>query len=121
MKALFRTFLLAAVIAGSLFAVGPAPANADDYWNGYWGWYDSTYRPYYSRRYAYSGPGYGYYAPNYAPAPAYGYTYGPGYYGYGYNSYAPLGGAYYGVPGAGVGVYPGGAAVRVGPARLGWR
>ena len=45
------------------------------------------------------------------PAPAYGYYGGPYYGGYGY----------YGAPRAGVGVYPGGAAVRVGPMRFGWR
>ena len=111
MKA-FRIFLLSAIVAGSLLALCPAPASADDYWNGYWGWYDNTYRPYYTRRY-YSGPAYGYYA----PAPAYGY-YGPGYYG---PAYAPYGGAYYGGPAAGVAVYPGGTAVRVGPMRFGWR
>jgi hypothetical protein len=111
MKA-FRLFLLSAVVAGSLPALCPAPASADEYWPGYWGWYDNTYRPYYARRYAYSGPGYSYYA----PAPAYG----PAYYGPGYSGYAPYG-TYYGAPAAGVGVYPGGTAVRVGPMRFGWR
>ena len=24
-------------------------ADADDYWTGYWDWYDNTYRPYYYR------------------------------------------------------------------------
>jgi hypothetical protein len=123
MKAL-RIFLLSALVAGSLIALRPAPARAADYWDGYWGWYDGTYRPYYQRYYsygpAYSGPAYSSYPPSY------GYYGGPGYYNYGYAPYAPLGGAYYGgayygLPGAGVGVYPGGAAVRVGPARIGWR
>jgi hypothetical protein len=94
--------------------VCPAPAAAADYWNGYWGWYDGTYVPYYQRYYragpVYSGPAYGYY-----PPPAYGY--GPAY-SYGY---APYAGTYYGAPRAGVGVYPGGAAVRVGPLQFGWR
>jgi hypothetical protein len=119
MKA-FRIFLLSTVVAASVIALCPAPAGAADYWNGYWGWYDSTYVPYYQRYYsygpAYSGPAYSYYGPSY------GYYGGPAYYNnYGYAPYAPLGGAYYGVPGAGVGVYPGAAAVRVGPMRLGWR
>jgi len=111
MKALLKVFLLTTVVAGPLLTLPPAAARADEYWNGYWGWYDGTYVPYYGRRYAYSGPAYGY------AAPAYGYSYGPAY-GYGYG--APYG-AYYGVPRAGVSVYPGGAAVRVGPARIGWR
>jgi|tagenome__1003787_1003787.scaffolds.fasta_scaffold14856400_1 hypothetical protein len=118
MKA-FRIFLISALLAGLLICLAPATTRAADYWNGYWGWYDSTYVPYYQRYYsygpaysapAYSGPAYGYYAP---PA----YSYGPSY-GYGY---APYGGAYYGVPGTGVGVYSAPAAVRAGPLRLGWR
>jgi hypothetical protein len=119
MKAL-RFFLLIAIVVTALMAVGPAPASAADYWNGYWGWYDSTYVPYYQRYYSYSptyagptysAPGYGYYTP-----PTYGYSsyYGPTY-------AAPYGGAYYGLPRAGVGAYPGGTAVRVGPLGLGWR
>ena len=120
MKA-FRIFLISALVAGSLIALRPAPARAADYWSGYCCWYDGTYRPYYQRYYTvgpgYTGPAYSYYAP-----PAYGYYSGPSYYNYGYAApYAPYGGAYVGVPGAGVGVYPGRAAVRVGPARIGWR
>jgi len=119
----FRLFLIAAIVAGSLIAMHPAPTRGADYWDGYWGWYDGTYRPYYQRYYsagpAYSGPAYGYYAP---PAPAYGYYSGPSYYNYGYAApYTPYGGAYYGVPGTGVGVYSAPAAVRAGPLRLGWR
>jgi hypothetical protein len=106
MNALLRMFLFSTVVGLLLVALRPAPAGADDYWNGYWGWYDNTYRPYYYRQYSY-GPAYGY------PPPAYGY-YGPSYYNYG-----PYG--YYGAPRAGVSVYPGGAAVRVGPMRFGWR
>ena len=59
-------------------------------------------------------PAYGYYG-----TPAYS-TYGPAYSGYSYG-YAPYGGTYYGAPAAGVGVYPGTAAVRVGPLGIGWR
>lgn len=118
MKA-FRIFLMIALVASPIIALQPAPAQAADYWNGYWNWYDGAYVPYYQRYYsygpAYSAPSYGYYAP-----PAYGYYGGPTY-SYGYSPYAPLGGAYYGAPGAGVGVYSAPAAVRAGPLRLGWR
>ena len=117
----FRTILLS-IVVGALVASGPKPAPAADYWNGYWSWYDGTYLPYYQRYY--SSPAYGpttsYYGPSasyYAP-PAYGYV--PAYSGYSYG-YAPYGGTYYGAPAAGVGVYPGRAAVRVGPLGIGWR
>jgi hypothetical protein len=115
MKA-FRIVLVCIVVAAALFAVCPAPASAADYWGGYWNWYDGTYVPYYQRYYsygpAYYGPAYSYYG-----TPSYNY-YGPAY-GYSYG-YAPYG-AYYGLPRAGVGVYPGGTAVRVGPLGIGWR
>jgi len=107
MKA-FRIVLATAVVVASLVALCPAPAAAADYWNGYWGWYDSTYVPYYQRYYSAPTPYAPAYSSYYAP-PAYGY-YGPGY-------AAP----YYPAPGVGVGVYPGVAAARVGPLRLGWR
>src|SRR5438876_12264052 len=95
MNAFVRLFLISAVLGLLILAACPAPAAADDYWPGYWGWYDNTYAPYY-RQYSYYGPGYAYPAP--VPAPAYGYYGGPYYGGYGY----------YGLPRAGVGVYPGG-------------
>jgi hypothetical protein len=113
----FRVFLLITLVAATLVAICPAPASAADYWGGYWNWYDGTYVPYYQRSYSYYGPTT--YGPAYSyGAPAYSY-YGPAYSGYGY---APYGGTYYGgVPATGVGVYPGVAAARVGPLRLGWR
>jgi len=93
-----RNTLLAAAIVGSLLSVAPAPVQADDYWNGYWGWYDNTYTPGYGRYYS-SRP----------------------YYGGAYYS-QPYDGSYYGVPGAGVQVYGAGrGAVNVGPVRFGWR
>ena len=110
MNASIRIFLLAVVLGVGLLVLLPAPAAADDYWPGYWGWYDNVYRPYYTRQYSYYGPTYSYPTPSY-PAPAYGY-YGPSYYPYG---------AYYGGPAVGVGVYPGGSVARVGPLRFGWR
>src|SRR5262245_24740297 len=124
MNTFLRPLFFGLVMTASL-AVMPSPAaRSDDYWNGYWGWYDTTYQPYYTRRY-YSGPAYTYYgaAPGYTYyGPGYNY-YGPGYY-YGpgtYGYYAPYG-RYYGAPRAGVMVYPGGgAAARVGPVRFGWR
>jgi len=124
MNAVSRLGLLSVVVGASLLALVPASTDADDYWNSYWGWYDNTYRPYYTQRY-YASPGYGY-----ATGPAYSTyvpaisTYGPGYYGPsyapGYYGNAPYG-TYYGTPRAGVGVYPGSTAVRVGPMRFGWR
>lgn len=108
MNTFVRTSLFSLVVGLSLVALCPAPATAQEYWPGYWSWYDTTYRPYYYRQY-YSGPAY-----RYPPPPAYGYYDGPAYYG------APYG-TYYGAPRAGVSVYPGGAAVRVGPVRFGWR
>jgi hypothetical protein len=115
----FRIFLLATVVVAMLVSFCPAPAGAADYWNGYWGWYDGTYVPAYQRYYStpsYYGPSYSYYGP-----PSYSYYGAPAYSTYGYGYAAPYGGTYYGVPGAGVGVYPGGTAVRVGPLGIGWR
>ena len=121
MNAWIRNSLLATALGLSLLAIGPQPAQADDYWDGYWGWYDNTYRPYYYRQYARS-PYYG------------GATYGGAYYG-GYPSTAYYGGypsgayyggyrggAYYGTPSFGYSDFRGGAgAVRVGPMTFGWR
>ena len=100
-------------------AVDIKPAQADEYWDGYWSWYDGTYRPYYSRR-AYSPYTYGY--PGNYSSP-YGYSpYGGNYYpGDGYY-YGRRYGDYYGTPNVGYGALPGGAGqVRVGPLRFGWR
>jgi hypothetical protein len=107
-----RNPLLAAAIVGSLLSIAPAPVQADDYWNGYWGWYDNTYTPGYGRYYS-SRPVYGgaYYSQPY---------YGGAYYSQPYYS-QPYYGNYYGVPGAGVQVYGVGRAVNVGPVRFGWR
>jgi hypothetical protein len=103
-----RSLVLAAAVAFSLLSVAPTPVQADDYWDGYWGWYDSTYYPSYGRYYTSSRPYYG--SPYYAQ-PYYG-----GYYG------GPYYGQYYGAPRAGVSIYPGGrGAVNVGPVRFGWR
>jgi hypothetical protein len=96
----------------------PQASQADDYWDGYWSWYDGSYRPYYYRQ--------GYYAPRYS----YGY---PGYGGYGYGGYGYpydgfyggsryYGGNYYGTPNVGYRDFGGaGGQVRVGPLRFGWR
>jgi len=54
-----RNILLGLVIAGSFLCAAPPAAQADDYWTGYWGWYDNTYYPGYSRHYTYSRPYYG--------------------------------------------------------------
>jgi hypothetical protein len=99
----FRKLILGLLLGLSAWASCPAAARSDTYWDNHWGWYDRTYRPYYTRRYYY-GPQPYYYAP---PAPYYGgstYYYGPAYgpsYGYPY-------GAYYG------------GGVQVGPLRFGW-
>ena len=98
-------------------AVGATPAQADDYWDGYWSWYDGTYRPYMTRRYYSASPVYRspYYGPYYGPS--YGYYPGDGYY-YGRRYY----GDYYGTPNLGYRDFPGGGGqVRVGPLRFGWR
>ena len=110
-----RTLLLSAVVGLSLVTLAPSPAQGDDYWNGYWSWYDNTYRPYYYKQYYY-GPGYSVRSySNYYYSPAYpGYTYAPG--------YGPYYGPYYGTPRVGYAPGPyGGGTVRVGPMRFGWR
>ena len=125
MKA-FRIVLLNTLVVAVLGAIWPAPSSAADYWGGYWNWYDGSYVPSYQRYYSaapvYSAPAYSSYygAPAYSSyGPVYS-GYSPAYSGYGYG-YAPYGGTYYGAPAAGVGVYPGTAAVRVGPLGIGWR
>jgi hypothetical protein len=100
-----RRLLLNLAIAASLgigsIMLMPSSVKADDYWDGYWSWYDGSYRPYYYRR-SY-GPSYGYY-------PYDGY-YGRRYYG-----------NYYGTPRFGYRDFRGGGGqVRVGPLRFGWR
>jgi hypothetical protein len=118
MTALLRSLLLGAVAWFGLMAVTPAPqAQADEYWDGYWGWYDNTYRPYTYRQF--SPPNYGYYS-----GPAYG-TFGsynsPGFGYYGNPSGYGRGYSYYGGPGVGVAVGPRGGGAVVGPLQFGWR
>jgi hypothetical protein len=116
MNVFIRTLLLGAVVALPLLVLQPAPAQADDYWDGYWSWYDTTYRPYYHRYYSYDGPYYGrsysYYPRDYS---YYGRPYGPPY-ARAYGVYGPR---------ADVGIYGGPvrADVRIGagPVRFGWR
>jgi len=131
MKSLVRTFFVAALFTTWLMLPVSPPAQADDYWNNHWNWYDNTYVPYYYRNYS-SSPGYsnygspGYYSPGYSNyyGPGYSNYYGQGYYnnpaygGYGYTPYRN----YYGTPGVGVGrMYGGGSAVNIGGMSFGWR
>jgi hypothetical protein len=105
----------ATCLSAASVTVDAASAQADDYWDGYWSWYDGTYRPYVTRRYYYSAPHTTYYGPYYGPS--YGYYPGDGYY-YGRRYY----GDYYGTPNFGYRDFPGGGGqVRVGPLRFGWR
>ena len=107
MSSWFRILMLSLLVGTSLAVVGPSSAKADEYWDGYWGWYDNTYRPYTYRQY------------NYYPRD---YYYGGPYSGYGrsYYSYPPA--RYYGGPNVGVYDYaPRGGSVQVGPMRFGWR
>lgn len=125
MKSLMRTCLLGAIIGLSFLTIGPTRAQADDYWDGYWGWYDNTYRPYYYRQY-YRSPYYGgaYYGPSYYGPSYYGGAYYGGYPSYGYYGYPGYryGGAYYGTPNIGYRDFGGGGGqVRVGPVQFGWR
>jgi hypothetical protein len=105
-----RLSLISLAVGFSMLNIAPTPVRANDYWDGYWGWYDSSYAPGYGRYYSSSGPYYGgaYYGGPYNSAPYYG---GPYY-----------GGAYYGTPRVGYTNYGyGRSAVRVGPVRFGWR
>jgi hypothetical protein len=116
-----RSFIYMTALAclGTLaLASVPTTTQADDYWDGYWSWYDGSYRPYYYRQ--------GYYAPRYSYGyPGYGgYQYGG--YGYPYDTYYGgsryYGGNYYGTPNVGYRDFQGGGGqVRVGPLRFGWR
>jgi hypothetical protein len=119
MTIFIRSIVLGVAAWMSLLVVMPVPVQADDYWNGYWGWYDNTYRPYYYHQY--SRPTFGAYYGSSGPYPRYYGAPYPGYYsGYGYG-YVPSR-TYYGTPGVGVAVGPrGGGAVNVGPLQFGWR
>ena len=108
MRPILYTLTIAACLGAVLVVSMPAPTQADEYWDGYWSWYDGSYRPYYARQY-YSRPDY--YQPRYGYYPYDGYYYsGPRYYG-----------EYYGTPRFGYQEVPGGGQVRVGPLRFGWR
>jgi hypothetical protein len=118
MNALLRTLILGIAAAGALVVLAPAPVQADDddYWDGYWSWYDGTYRPYYHRRYYSARPRYyddGYYGDGY-----YDRSYSGGYY---YGPRYRYGGEYYGTPRFGYREFPGGGQVQVGALRFGWR
>jgi hypothetical protein len=117
MRSLITTLLLGSVL--SLAFVFPAPAQADDYWDNHWSWYDNTYRPYYYRGNR-ANPGYynNYYGPGYSYGPGYGY----GGYGYGNYGYGTPYRNYYGTSGFGYGrTYGGGQAVNIGGLQFGWR
>ena len=85
MNSLIRKIVLGGLLVTAAFSCTPSPAKADPedrYWRHYWRWYDSTYRPYYHRRYYYAPPSayayppapyYGGPATYYGPAPAYPY------------------------------------------------
>jgi len=116
-NAISRTLIAAAVLGLAMLVLSPAPAQADEYWDGYWGWYDNTYRPYYYRQYSRYPGGY-----VYGPG-AYAY---PGYYGSPYYGGAPYWGgrygAYYGTPNIGYRDFGRfGGRVDVGPLSFGWR
>ena len=107
-----KKLLLSVVLGASLTAIAPTSVKADDYWDGYWNWYDNSYRPYYYRQQRY--PNDYYYSNRY-----YDGYYGDGYYG---NRYSPRT-RYYGTPNYGYQqqYYGGGNSVQVGPLRFGWR
>jgi hypothetical protein len=110
----FAKSLIFLALCGGAWNLLPArEAQADDYWDGYWQWYDQSYRPYQQRVYS-SYPAYGYGTPYYAP------TYG---YGYGAPRVYYQGPRYSGYSGPAFGYRSGprGTAVRVGPVRFGWR
>jgi len=114
MRPIIYTLTIAVCLGAALVVSTPAPAQADEYWDGYWSWYDGSYQPYYSRQY-YSRPTY--YQPRYGYYPYDGNYYGGNYYGGPRYSRE-----YYGTPRAGYQEFPGsGGQVRVGPLRFGWR
>jgi hypothetical protein len=106
--------LIILVLTAAFVANSPA-AQADDYWNGYWNWYDHDYRPYYNRAYysyPYLGNTYPYYGAYYRPN---GYYYGNNYvnpYPNGYTTYYGNN-VYYPPPPRGM--------IGVGPAQVYWR
>ena len=106
MNRLFRNVLLGAVLTAATLSLWPAPAyaDADDYWDQHWRWYDRTYRPYYHRRYYYVAP------------PVYSNSAGPPNY---YNNYQAPGTPYYGGAYYGPTYYPSNGVI-VGPLRFGW-
>jgi hypothetical protein len=114
MKRFLLVVVFLAMIAGA-FAWSPRAAQADDYWDNYWGWYDNSYRPFYSRSSRYDYRPYGsYYGGYYYSRPNADYNYfyrnAPDYYyspNYGYGTAYPS--------------YGGGGQVQVGPLRFGWR
>jgi hypothetical protein len=123
MNMFLRSLLIASVLAVSLIAIAPQPAQAQDYWSNHWNWYDNTYRPYYYRSY-YSNPGYANQGYAYGPS---AYNYGPaytnqGYYNQGYTNYGTPYRNYTGTSNLGYGrTYGGGQAVNVGGFSFGWR
>ncbi len=46
---LLKPCVIAGLLAGGLMFTDVRPAEADEYWESYWSWYDGTYRPYYYR------------------------------------------------------------------------
>ncbi len=90
-----RSALLAALAAVALLS-GPSAVSAahNRYWNNYWNWHNTRFRPYYRHRYV--------------PYQTYRYPYS---YGYGYRYGNPYG--YYRP-------FYGGGSVRVGPLGVYW-
>jgi hypothetical protein len=101
MNVWIRNLFLGVVLAIPLSIAGTSSVKADDYWDGYWSWYDNTYRPYYYRQYR-------------SPDMYYDGRYYDGRYYYPQTRY-------YGTPRFGYREnYPGRGEVRVGPLRFGW-
>lgn len=48
---LMRSLLLTGTVLATAGFALPDTTHAQDYWDGYWGWYDNTYRPYTNRYY----------------------------------------------------------------------
>lgn len=53
MSKLMHVLLLTGAVAAAGEFASPQTTSADDYWSGYWSWYDNDYRPYHSRRHYY--------------------------------------------------------------------
>jgi hypothetical protein len=108
MRAWFLTLITTAVLGLTLAAPSPTKVAADDdYWDGYWSWYDNTYRPYYYRQYRGR--------PRWNDGTVYDRWDGR----YDGRYYYPST-RYYGTPRFGYREVPGGGQVRVGPLRFGW-